>query len=97
MTLKKQQNPLHTHQLTLFDSMYDLTTNDRRAVMGKNTQLDEGTGRKTWKCLDPLHCVASAAFRKHSTWLQTWTWHYQDKCMSQQSLDIGHRRDRLMQ
>ena len=25
--------------------------------MGRNEQLDEGAGRQTWKCLDPLNCV----------------------------------------
>ena len=44
------------------DGMYDLTTKARWAVVGRNKQLDEVTGRQTWKCLDPLNCVASAAF-----------------------------------
>ena len=26
------------------------------------TQLDKGAGRQIWKCLDPLNCVAPAAF-----------------------------------
>ena len=40
--------------------------------MGRNKQLDGGGGggRQTWKCLDPLNCVASVAFRKHGTWVQ---------------------------
>ena len=43
-------------------SKYNLTTKARRAVVGRNEQLDEGAGRQTWKCLDPLNCVAPAAF-----------------------------------
>ena len=62
MSIKKQQHPLHTCQLMLFDGMYDLTTKARRAVVGRNTQLDEGAGRNIWKCLDLLNCVALAAF-----------------------------------
>ena len=42
---------------------YNLMTKARRKVVGRNKQLDEGTGRQTWKCLDPLNCVASVAFR----------------------------------
>ena len=41
---------------------YNLTTKARRAVVGRNKQLDKGAGRQIWKCLDPLNCVASAAF-----------------------------------
>ena len=41
---------------------YDLTAKARWAVVGRNEQLDEGAGRQTWKCLDPLNCVAPAAF-----------------------------------
>ena len=26
------------------------------------TKLDEGAGRQTWKCFNPLNCVALAAF-----------------------------------
>ena len=50
--------------------------------MGRNEQLDEGAGRQTWKCLDPLNCVAPAAFESiahgcnYGTWVQTWTWHF---------------------
>ena len=51
---------------------YNLTTKARRKVMGRNTQLDEGAVRQTWKCHDPLICVASVGFRKHCTWVQTW-------------------------
>ena len=40
--------------------------------VGGYTQLDEGAGRQIWKCFDPLNCVAPAAFRKHSTWVQIW-------------------------
>ena len=36
---------------------YDLTTKARRKVTGRNKQLDEDTGRKTWKCHDPLNCI----------------------------------------
>ena len=56
---------------------YDLMTKARRKVMGRNKQPDKGAGRQSWKCLDPLNCVASAAFRKHDTWVQAWTWHFQ--------------------
>ena len=35
-------------------------------------QLDKGAGRQIGKCLDLLNCVAPAAFRKHSTWVQLW-------------------------
>ena len=62
---------------TLNDSKYNLTTMARWAVLGGNIQLDEGTGRQIWKCLDPLNCVASVAFWKHGTWVQTWTWNFQ--------------------
>ena len=62
------------------DSTYYLMTKASRKVMGRNKQLDKGTGtgtcRKAWKCLDPLNCVALAAFRKHGTWVQTWTWNF---------------------
>ena len=44
--------------------------------MDRNKQLDEDTGRNTWKCRDPLNCVALAVFLKHGTWVQTWTWHF---------------------
>ena len=47
----------------LIDGMYNLTTKARRPVVGRNTQLDEGAGGQTWKCLDPLNCVALAASR----------------------------------
>ena len=53
---------------------HDLTTNARRKVMGRNKQLDEGAGRQTWKCHDPLNCIASVAFRKHGSWVQIWIW-----------------------
>ena len=71
-------------------------------MVGGYKQLDEGAGRQIWKCFDPLNCVASAAFRKHGTWcnygtwVQTWTWYFRGKCMSQQSLDLDHIRDRLV-
>ena len=51
-------------------STYSITTMARRKVVGRNKQLDECAGRQTWKCLDPLNCVASIAFRKHGTWVQ---------------------------
>ena len=50
---------------------YYLTTVARRAVVGRNKQLDKGAGRQPWKCFDLLNCVASIAFRKHGTWVQT--------------------------
>ena len=40
--------------------------------MGRNKQLDEGADRQTWRCHDPLNCVASVALRKHGTWVQIW-------------------------
>jgi len=49
-------------QLIANEGKYNLTTKARRAVVGRNKQLDEGAGRQIWKCLDPLNCVASAAF-----------------------------------
>ena len=55
---------------------YNLMTKARRNVMGRNKQLDEGTSRQTWKCNDPLNCVALVALRKHGTWVQTWTWRF---------------------
>ena len=61
------------------EGKYDLTTKARRAVVGKNKQPDEGAGRQIWKCLDPLNCVALAAFWKHGTWVQIWTWHFRGK------------------
>ena len=42
--------------------MYDLTAKARPAVVGRNAQLDEDAGRKIWKCLNPLNCVALAAY-----------------------------------
>ena len=51
---------------------YNLTTKARRKVVGRNKQLDEGAGRQNRKCLDPLNCVAPAAFWKHSTGVQLW-------------------------
>ena len=44
--------------------------------MGGYTQLDEGAGRKIWNCLDPLNCVAPAAFGKHGAKVQTCTWNF---------------------
>ena len=41
---------------------HNLTTKARRAVVGRYKQPDEGAGGQIWKCLDPLNCVASAAF-----------------------------------
>ena len=54
-------------QYAVNEGKYDLTTKARRAVVGRNKQLDEGTGRPIWKCLDPLNCVTLGAFRKHDT------------------------------
>ena len=54
----------------------NLMTKARRMVAVRNKQLDKGTGRQIWKCLDPLNCVASVAFRKCCTWVQTWTCHF---------------------
>ena len=47
---------------------------DGSVEVGGYTQLDEGAGagRQIWKCLDPLNCVALAAFGKHRTWVQIW-------------------------
>ena len=53
-----------------------LIVKDIASRVGRNIQLDEGTGRQFWKCLDPLNCVASVAFRKRGTWVQTWTWNF---------------------
>ena len=61
----------HWHYL---DGTYDFTTNARKAVVGRNKELDEGAGRQIWKCLDPLNCVAPAAFWKHGTWCKYGTW-----------------------
>ena len=44
-----------------------LIVKDIASRVGRNIQLDEGTGRQFWKCLDPLNCVASVAFGKHGT------------------------------
>ena len=81
---------------------YNLTTNARRKVVGRNKQLDEGAGRQIWKCLDPLNCVALAAFRKHGTWVQIW---HMGANMDLEfsggglywawALDFGHIRDHL--
>ena len=57
----------------LNDSTYDLATKAKPAAVGRNKQLDKGAGRQTWKFLDLLDYVALAAFRKHGTWVQTWT------------------------
>ena len=45
-----------TYTHTLNDGPYDLMTKARWMVVGRNKQLDEGTGRQIWKCLDPLNC-----------------------------------------
>ena len=55
---------------------YKLATKANRNVVGRKKQLDKGACRQTWKHHDPLSCVASVAFRKHGTWMQTWTWHF---------------------
>ena len=61
---------------------HNLTTKARRAVVGRNKQLDEGAGRQIWKCHDPLNCVTPVAFWKHGTWVQLWhlganmDWHF---------------------
>ena len=47
---------------TVCKGKFGLTTRARRAVMGKNKQLDEDAGRQIWKYHDPLNCVALAAF-----------------------------------
>ena len=65
---------------------YDLKAKARWAVVGRNEQLDKGTGRQTWKCLDPLNCVASAAFGKHGTWVQIWTWNFRRELYSAEPL-----------
>ena len=61
---------------TVSKGKYNGTTKARRKVVGRYKQLDEGVGRQTWKCYDPLDCVALVAFKKHGTWVQTWTWHF---------------------
>ena len=62
---------------------YDLMTKASQKVVGRHKQLDEGAGRQTWKCHDPLNCVVSIAFRKHGTcWAQTWTWHFRGTCIN---------------
>ena len=43
---------------------YNLTTRARRAVVGRNKQLDKGGGRKKWKCHHPLNCAALAVHVK---------------------------------
>ena len=46
----------------LNDGMYDLTTNARQAIVGRNKLLDKGAGRQLWECLDLLNCAASVTF-----------------------------------
>ena len=66
--------------------------------MGRNKQLNEGAGRQTWKSHNPLNCVASAAFRKHCTWVQTWTWHFQGGAVPAEPLtSVIHRIARIDQ
>ena len=36
---------------------YNLTTEARWAVVGRNKQIDEGADRQTWKYIDPLNCI----------------------------------------
>ena len=77
------------------DSTYDLTTKARQKVMCKNKQLDKGAGWITWKCLDPLNYVASVAFWKLGTWVQTCTWNFQGRTVPSWTLDLSHTRDCL--
>ena len=56
-----------TEQYRVSKGLYKLMTKTRQKVVGRNKQLDKGAGGHTWKCLDPLNCVASVAFRKHDT------------------------------
>ena len=65
MPLKKQYHSTLTKTVKVFDYVAyarDLMTHARWAVVGRNKQLDEGAGRQSWKCLDPLNCVAPVAF-----------------------------------
>ena len=73
--LKKQSESIE-HTGTVSKGKYNLTTKARWKVVGRNKQLDEGTGRQIWKFLDLLNCAALVTFGKHGTWVQTWTWHF---------------------
>ena len=81
---------------------YNLTTKARRKVLGNNNQLDEGAGRHTWNCHDLLICGAltfglldmncvALNFKKHDTWVHTWTWELLGTCRFSRSLDFGHK------
>ena len=71
-TIKRKRSDSIEHTCAVSKGKYDLTTKAKRKVVGRNKQLDEGTDRQTCKCRDPLNCVDSVVFRKHSTWEQTW-------------------------
>ena len=96
--LLMNQRESNEHMGTVSFGKYNLTTKARQKVVGRNKQLGESTGRQTWKCLDWQNCVALVAFRKHGTWVQTRTWHFQGRtCINQQSLNLGHKWDRSVQ
>ena len=81
---------------TLNDGTYDLTAMTRRKVVGRNKQLDKGTGRYSWKCHDPLNCEALVAFWKVGTCVQIWHMganmdqHFLEKVLASWTLDFGH-------
>ena len=57
-----QGNEMIAQSIRVSKGKHNLTTGARWAVVGRNKQPDEGTGRQIWKCHDPLNCVTPAAF-----------------------------------
>ena len=62
--------------------------------MARNKQLDKGAGRQIWKCHDLLNGVASFVFRKHGTWVQTWTWNFRGRVPGEPLTSVIYRIDK---